>query len=70
MRAIWKRNYLGSGSRFYQESVETESEHSDSAVQNIDFDITPNVMVTRSKGAPMRIDNVQPRTLEYKRYKK
>ena len=71
LRAMWKKGYRASESRLDGGSIGTESDHSGGvAAQKIDFDVTPRVIVTRSRGTPMNIENVQPRTLEYKRYGK
>ena len=70
LRAMWRKDYLASESRLDARSTGTESGQFDCPPQEIDFDSTPTVMTTRSRGRPMKIDNVQPRTLEYKRYEK
>ena len=70
LRAMWKRTYLGSDSRLYEGESDTPSESSGVPQQQLDFDITPAVRITRSKGLPLKCDYVQRKTLEYKTYSK
>ena len=70
LRTLWKGDYMGSESRFTRGYTGIESEHSDLPGQQLDFDVTPPVRITRSRGLPLKCDNVQARTLEYKRRKK
>ena len=65
-----EKNYFVSESRLDDGCTGTESGNSDMPVQEINFNITPTVMTTRSRGRPIEVDNVQPRTLEYKTYSK
>ena len=70
LRAMWKRDCMDSETRLNAVESDTGSENSETSQQQIDFSISPTVMTTRSKGLPMRLDNVQKKTLEYKTYKK
>ena len=70
LRAMWKRDCMDSETRLNAGESDTGSENSETPQQQIDFSISPTVMTTRSKGLPMRLDNVQKKTLEYKTYKK
>ena len=69
-RAVWRRNYLASESRFAGTNTGTESDCSDVPGQQLNFDVTPPIRMTRSRGLPLRCDNVQPSTLEYKTQKR